>query len=115
MASVFPVVMAQGGGGLPVRIGGDVRPPTKVTDVSPVCPPAVVPTTDTWVRLAGRIGADGLMYNVAHLAAQRGLEPAPELTRAALDAVRQWTFAPARLNGVTVDVNVAIHVLFRRE
>jgi hypothetical protein len=114
-SGMFPVVMVQGQVPMPVRVGGNVRPPTKANDVFPVCPPGVVPATEISVRLAGRVGADGLMHDVTHLVAPPGMEPPTELTQAALDAVRQWTFTPTLLNGRAVDVNIAVHVLFRRE
>lgn len=107
-ASVFADVAAQ----QPVRVGGDVRVPRKLTHVNPVCPPGT-PAGDTTVRLAGRIGVDGFMNDVVPVASGAGAVP-PALTEAALDAVRQWTFAPVLLNGRPVEVGIDVYVTFRR-
>jgi TonB family protein len=39
----------------------------------------------------------------------------PELAKAAMDAVRQWQYAPTLLNGVPVEVATTISVNFRLE
>jgi TonB-like protein len=104
------VLSAQGTPAAPVRVGGNLRPPTKTRDVRPVCP-ASVPETDTVVRLTGRIGMDG---TVIDLALAPGTELPVELTSSALDAVRQWTFTPTLLNGQPVAVDISVTITFRR-
>ena len=39
----------------------------------------------------------------------------PELSRAALDAVRQWRYSPTLLNGQPVEVLTTIRVTFQLE
>jgi protein TonB len=41
------------------------------------------------------------------------LRSAPLLEQAALDAVRQWTYTPARLNGSPIPVVMTLTINFR--
>jgi protein TonB len=92
----------------PVRVGGLVSMPTKVHDVAPVYP-----------HIARAAGVDGIVIIEAVIAADgsvrdaRVLRSQPLLDRAALDAVKQWRYAPTRLNGVAVPVIVTVTVHFR--
>jgi outer membrane biosynthesis protein TonB len=99
---------------MPVRVGGNIQAPTKLASASPPCPVAPLPAADTAVTLVGRIGADGAMHDVTPIAAERGAAPPRELTESARDAVRRWTFTPARLNGRPVDMNITVRVVYRR-
>jgi hypothetical protein len=112
-SSIFPTVWAQEPGGGARRVGGSVQPPMKTKDVKPKCP-AMLPPTDTTVRLTGRIGVDGLMNDVAPVPSESGAEPPSELIDAATEAVRQWTFTATRLNGQPVPTNMKVTVLFKR-
>lgn len=107
--AIFPVVFAQES---PIRVGGNVRAPRKVTDVRPACP--AVPAVDTAVRVTGRIGVDGLMFDVVPAQAAAGAEPPKEYVDSVLEAVRQWVFTPTLLNGRPVEVNVTVRVSFLR-
>lgn len=110
---LFPVLSAQTPGAAPVRVGGNVQAPRKLTDAAPACPTTTVPATDVWVRLTGRIGVDGFVNDAAPLPRDPGTEPPMEYVESALDAVRQWRFTPTLLNGTAVDVNILVQVLFR--
>ena len=94
------------------RVGGNIHPPRKLTDVRPVCPAA--PLTHATVRLSGRIGVDGMMNDVAPVRAEPGAEPPIEFIESALDALRRWRFTATLLNGQPVDVNITVTVTFRR-
>lgn len=58
------------------------------------------------VRLRAIIATDGSVQNLEVLSGH------PILARAALDAVRQWRYRPTRLNGVPVEVETYITVIF---
>jgi len=91
-----------------VRVGGDVRPPRKVTDVAPVYPPlARAAGVQGLVILEAVIGEDGGVRDV------RVLRSAPLLDEAAMEAVRQWRFTPTLLNGEPVPVVMTITVAFK--
>jgi protein TonB len=70
-------------------------------------------------QLALRANVEGVVVVEAVIAVDgsvrdaRVLRSVALLDRAALDAVRQWRYAPTRLNGVAVPVIVTVTVQFR--
>jgi protein TonB len=82
--------------------------PRKVFDVAPRYP-----------EIAQRVGVDGTVIIEAVISVDgsvrdaRVLKSVALLDRAALDAVKQWRYAPTRLNGVAVPVIVTVTVQFR--
>jgi protein TonB len=90
----------------PVRITV-VRPATPIYRVEPVYPQlAKVAHVQGVVELLGVLGTDGRIHE---LKVMRGH---PLLVGAALDAVRQWIYAPTLLNGQAVEVSAPITVNF---
>jgi TonB family protein len=64
------------------------------------------------VRVYYVIGADGAVYN-AHAISGEGLSDDPGLRKAAEDALLQWRYQPATLNGKPVQVNaVTVDIVF---
>ena len=97
---------------LPVRVGGQIKAPNKITDVKPVCPPIILSDESAVVILGGRIGIDGYLNDVKPLRGP-GVLPA-EVVESALAAARQWVFTPTLLNGQPVEVNITITILYKR-
>ena len=90
-----------------VRVGGNIKPPTKITDVRPVYPPdAMAAGVSGMVIIEARIGKDGTVEEAWVL------RSIPMLDQAALDAVRQWRFTPTLMNGVPVPVIMTVTVNF---
>jgi protein TonB len=90
-----------------VRVGGNVRPPTQVRKVNPAYPPdAQAQRVQGVVILEALIGADGRVQDA------RVLRSIPALDQAALDAVRQWEYAPTLLNGAPVPIVMTVTVQF---
>ena len=91
----------------PMRLHSGINPPRKVHDVTPVYP-----------TLARTAGARGVVIIEATIDARGEVSEAkilrsiPLLDSAALDAVRQWRFTPARLNGEPVAVLITVTVNF---
>lgn len=110
-----PVFAAQAGDSTaPVRVGGQIKVPRKLTDVHPICPGSVMPAGDTAVHLVATIGVDGFMNEVRLAEARAGaVAPAPEFVESALEAVRQWAFTPTLLNNVAVPVQLTITVVYQ--
>jgi TonB family protein len=93
----------------PVRIGGNIRAPSKVKDVKPVFPPAMrAAGREGVVPIEATIGVDGSVSSVRVLSAQVH----PDFVLAAVDAVRQWRFTPTLLNGAPVEVKITVSVTF---
>ena len=91
----------------PVRVGGAIKPPTKIKDVRPVYPPiAQSARVSGVVIIEATIGVDGSVTDA------RVIRPVALLDQAALDAVRQWKFSPTTLNGVPVAVIMTVTVNF---
>jgi carboxypeptidase family protein/TonB-like protein len=97
----------------PVRVGGNIKAPTKVKDVRPSCP--VAPAVDTLVRLTARIGADGVPFDVMAEPASANTAPPREFVDAAIAAVNQWAFTPTLLNGRPTEVAMKVNVTFKRQ
>jgi len=90
-----------------VRVGGDIREPRKIVDVTPVYP-----------MLATKAGVQGMVIIEATIN-ERGrvvnatvLRSVPILDEAALEAVRQWVYTPTLLDGVPTPVIMVVTVRF---
>jgi TonB family protein len=91
----------------PVRVGGNIRTPSKVRDVKPIYPPEA--------QLAGIAGIIIIEATIAvdgRVSDAKVLRSIPLLDQAALDAVRQWEYTPTYLNGVPVPVIMTVTVNF---
>ena len=96
---------------IPVRVGTAeapyISPPQRIKNVNPVYPAdAQSDRVQGVVIIEATIGADGKVTE-AHV-----LRSIPLLDGAALDAVRQWEYAPTILNGVPVPVIITVTVNF---
>lgn len=89
------------------RIGGNIRQPRKLHHVSPQYPNSNV---EGVVTLQTVIGTDGLVKDVNMVSS-----PDVALTRAAVDAVRQWEFDQTLLNCVPIEVDMHVTVSFKRQ
>jgi protein TonB len=90
-----------------VRVGSQIKPPTKIKHVDPIYPPiAATARVQGVIIVEVLIEADGRVGDVRILRGQ------PLLDQAALDAVRQWEFAPTLLNGQPVPVIMTATVNF---
>ena len=92
-----------------VRIGGQIKPPTKIKDVQPVYPAiARSARVSGAVTIEATIGPDGKVVDA------KVVKSIPLLDEAALEAVRQWEYLPTMLNGVPVPVLVTVTINFTR-
>jgi TonB family protein len=90
-----------------IRVGGNVQSAMAIRKVPPVYPPeAKAAGVQGIVRLGVIIGQDGAVQQVTVL------DGPPELTQAAVDAVKQWVYRPTLLNGNPVQVETSIDVNF---
>lgn len=90
-----------------LRVGGNIKPPSKTRDLHPVYPAeAREARVQGVVILEVRIEGDGRVGQA------RVLRSIPMLDNAALDAVRQWEFEPTLLNGVPTPVVMVVTVQF---
>lgn len=108
-SQAFPTLSAQVPA--PIRVGGSLRPPQKIRDVKPACPPGA-PQGETLVRLSGIVDVDGNMTGLTAEPPDGGGVLPADLVEAAIDAVEQWKFTPTLLNGVPVDVEITVNITF---
>jgi len=91
-----------------VRVGGQIKEPTKTKNVPPVYPDiAKQARVQGIVILECTISPQGRVTDVKVL---RGI---PLLDQAGIDAVKQWQYTPTLLNGVPVPVIMTVTVNFR--
>jgi protein TonB len=91
----------------PVRVGGNISPPTKVTDVAPRYPPVAQAA-----RISGIVILEAIIGPTGQVTDVKVLRSVPLLDEAAVEAVRQWVYTPTLLNGVPVPVIMTVTVNF---
>lgn len=93
-----------------VRVGGNIRVPKKVRDISPVYPePMRAAGLQGVVPVDAVIGVDGTVQAARVL----GAHVHPDFAAAALEAVRGWLFTPTLLNGEPVEVRMTVTITFQ--
>ena len=91
----------------PVRVGGQIKQPTKIKHVNPQYPPiAQSARVQGVVIIEAVIGPNGRVQDA------KVLRSIPLLDQAALEAVKQWEFTPTLLNNVPVPVIMTVTVQF---
>lgn len=94
-------------GQAPMRVGGNIKAPTKTQHVAPVYPPDAEAA-----RVAGVVILEVVVDTLGQVRDARVLRSIPMLDQAALDAVRAWRFTPTLLNGAPVPVIMTVTVNF---
>jgi TonB family protein len=93
----------------PVRVGGRIRTPTKVKDVPPVYPEVA-----RSARVQGRVLIEAIVGPTGKVEEAKVIRSIPLLDQAALDAVRQWEYAPTVVRGVPTPVVITVAINFTR-
>ena len=91
----------------PFRVGGVIRPPTKIKDVRPV-----YPTIAQAARVEGMVIIETTIGPTGRVLDAKVIRSVPLLDAAALEAVQQWEFTPTLLNGRPVAVVLTVTVRF---
>ncbi len=95
---------------VPLPVGGDVKPAQLVKSVPPVYP-ALAKSQ----RLSGSVQIDALIDASGSVASMKVLSGPPVLHKAALDAVKQWKYSPALLDGEPTSMHLTVTVQFRNQ
>ena len=90
-------------------VGGDVKAPVVINRIEPIYPEEARKARITGIVIVRAvISRDGVVKDV------QVLKPLPfGLDQAAVDAVKQWTFKPATLEGKPVDVYFNLTINFK--
>jgi periplasmic protein TonB len=91
----------------PLRAGDDVAIPAKLVDVAPRYPPLA-----RRARMEGVVTIDATIDELGRVVDARVLRSVTAFDAAAIDAVRQWRYAPATQNGLPVRVMLTVTVAF---
>jgi TonB family protein len=92
-----------------IRVGGVVTAARLISQVKPIYPESAKDAgIEGVVRLQALIGTDGTLVGVSAMPSKD-----PDLTTAAVEAVKQWRYSPALLNNEPIPVLTTIDVAFR--
>ena len=93
----------------PVRVGGNIKQPTKTKSVAPVYPESLRASglegtvkLDVLIDVSGKVTSVRVVNSLVH----------PAFADAAATAVRQWEFTPTLLNGTPVEVAMTVLMSF---
>lgn len=92
----------------PFHVGGNVRRPEKIFNVDPIYPPLAQAA-----RKEGIVILEVIIDPAGRVESVRVLRGVPTLDHAAVDAVQQWRFTPATLNGRVIPVVMTVTVNFQ--
>lgn len=90
-----------------LAIGGQVLAAQILNRVQPIYPPLA-----RQARIDGVVQLHGVISREGRIVSLRVISGHPLLTKAALDAVSQWTYKPTYLNGQPIEVEAPIEVRF---
>jgi TonB family protein len=89
------------------KVGGNVMAGNLINPVKPIYPPlAKMARQQGTVKLQATIGKEGKVENLTLI------DGPPLLVQSAMDAVQQWVYRPAILNGAPVEVVTTVDVNF---
>jgi TonB family protein len=105
-----PARITEGFGSGAYRVGGALKPPTRLAEVKPLYTPAAKRARiEGTVELEAIVGADGAVTDVR---VTKSLDTVFGLDTEALNVVRRTRFSPATLNGKPVPVLVTFELMF---
>jgi protein TonB len=93
---------------MPLPIGGDVKSAKLITSVSPV-----YPTLAKNQHVSGDVRVDALIDANGRVTTMKVISGPTLLQQAAMDALRQWKYQPAALDGKAVSMHLTVTLQFR--
>jgi protein TonB len=94
----------------PLPVGGDVKQARLIRSVPPQYP-AIAKAQ----RLSGKVEIDALVDKNGNVANTKVISGPPLLYGAAVDAVKQWKYSPALLDGEPTAMHLTVTVEFRAQ
>ena len=91
----------------PMHLHSGMKAPVKVVDVPPI-----YPVISRSAHIQGVVILEAVLDAKGNVTSVRVLRSVPTLDQAAVDAVQQWRFTPALLNGQPVPVVMTVTVNF---
>ena len=91
-----------------LQTGGDVKPARMISSISPVYPMLAKNQ-----HVEGDVRIDALIEASGHVSAMKVVSGPPLLQQAAMEALRQWKYQPATLDGKPVPMHLTVTIQFR--
>ena len=88
-------------------VGGQLQPPQLISSIPPV-----YPAHARVQRVQGAVVLDALVDETGKVVETTVIAGPPLLRSAATEALRYWTYQPARLNGEPIQVHIKVNVRF---
>jgi protein TonB len=92
----------------PLPVGGDVKQARLLSSTPPLYP--VLAKTQ---HIEGNVRVDALVDENGKISAMKVISGPTLLHQAAMDAVRQWKYQPATLDGKTVPMHLTVTLQFK--
>ena len=92
----------------PVAVGGEVTPARMISSVPPVYP-ALAKTQ----HISGDVRVDALIDATGRVTTMKVISGPSLLHQAAMDALRQWKYQPASLDGKPASMHLTVTIQFR--
>jgi TonB family protein len=92
----------------PLPVGGDVVPAKQISSVPPS-----YPTLARNQRVSGNVVIDALIDANGRVTTMKAISGPTLLHQAAMDALKQWKYQPASLNGQAVPMHLNVTIQFR--
>jgi protein TonB len=92
----------------PLAVGGDVKPAHMISSIAPLYP-ALAKSQ----HIEGDVRIDALIDANGRVSAMKVVSGPTLLHQAAMDALRQWKYQPATLDGSTVPMHLTVTLQFR--
>ena len=92
----------------PLAVGGDVKPAKMISSVPPV-----YPSLARSQHISGDVKIDALIDVNGHVTSMKVISGPALLHQAAMDALHQWKYRPATLDGKPVPMHLTITLQFR--
>jgi TonB family protein len=94
----------------PLPVGGDVQQARLIKSVPPQ-----YPSIAKAQRISGKVQVDALIDKSGNVANAKVISGPPLLYGAAIDAVKQWKYSPALLDGEPTSIHLTVTVEFRAQ
>jgi TonB family protein len=95
---------------IPLAVGGSVTPAKLLKSVAPVYP-AFAKTQ----RVSGNVTIDALIDATGRVTTMKVINGPTVLHQAAMDALQQWKYQPANLDGKAVPIHLTVTIQFRMQ
>ena len=94
----------------PLPVGGDVKQARLISSVPPVYPQLA-----KYQHVSGNVMIDALVDVHGNVSTMKVISGPPMLHQAAMDALRQWKYQPATLNGQAMAMHLTVTMQFKSQ